>query len=187
MSLGVIIPNLSKFHTIVFDFDGVFTDNRVFIDQNGNEMVCCDRADGLGFDLLRGYISRHSLPLAYFILSKEKNSVVKKRAEKLQIPCYFGVSNKLEFLKDYLRNKAKNSAREIQGVLYVGNDLNDYLVMREVGFSVAPQDAHPRILDIASAVLLKNGGDGFVRCLIEKLIGLDDCSEEDLNEIVRNC
>ena len=50
------IPNLENFHTLVFDFDGVFTDNKVYIDQDGKESVSCTRSDGLGLDIIRKYI-----------------------------------------------------------------------------------------------------------------------------------
>ena len=66
---------LNELEAIVFDFDGVLTDNRVFINQDGQEMVCCHRADGLAFDFLR----RTNLNL--FILSTETNVVVKRRGE----------------------------------------------------------------------------------------------------------
>ena len=45
------LPDWRDLHTIVFDFDGVFTDNKVWVDQNGVESVRCDRGDGLGFDI----------------------------------------------------------------------------------------------------------------------------------------
>jgi 3-deoxy-D-manno-octulosonate 8-phosphate phosphatase (KDO 8-P phosphatase) len=177
-------PAISQFHTLVFDFDGIFTDNKVVVNQNGIESVCCDRSDGLGFNMLRSYLSNsHSIP-DILIVSRESNQIAQKRAQKLQIPCYLNIKNKLEFLKVYLQ-RAEDS--NMNGVLYAGNDLNDYAVMRVVGYSVAPQDAHPLILKIASKVLPKNGGDGFVRLLIEKLIGIDGYSEEKLIELIHNC
>jgi 3-deoxy-D-manno-octulosonate 8-phosphate phosphatase (KDO 8-P phosphatase) len=47
------LPSVNEIHTIVFDFDGVFTNNKVWVDQDGRESVCCDRSDGLAFDILR--------------------------------------------------------------------------------------------------------------------------------------
>ena len=76
------LPDWKDVHTIVFDFDGVLTDNKVWIDQDGTESVCCDRGDGLGFDLLRTFIKANNWALNCFILSKEKNPVVSARAEK---------------------------------------------------------------------------------------------------------
>ena len=79
------IKKWNEFHTIVFDFDGVFTDNKVYLNEQGEESIRCDRSDGLGINLLNRFKIKNSWDLEYFILSKEKNIVVNKRAEKLQI------------------------------------------------------------------------------------------------------
>ena len=70
------IPSWHLIHTIVFDFDGVFTDNKVWVHQDGSESVRCDRGDGLAFDILRKFIKVNHWSLDYFILSTEKNEVV---------------------------------------------------------------------------------------------------------------
>ena len=84
---------INSLDAIIFDFDGVLTDNKVYVFQDGKEAVKCNRADGLGFDILR----ENKLPV--FILSTEKNEVVKFRAEKLGVPAIHGVDNKGETLK----------------------------------------------------------------------------------------
>ena len=162
-------PPLNDFHTLVFDFDGIFTNNKVFIDQNGLEMVCCDRSDGLGFNILKKHLFINNIFLNLIIVSKEKNPIALKRAEKLKIDCFIGIDNKLKFVKDFVQAIDEKGKQDLSGVLYAGNDLNDYFVMREVGFSVAPQDAHPLIQNTASIVLPRNGGEGFLRYLIEAL------------------
>ena len=172
-------PNWKDVHTIVFDFDGVFTDNKVWVDQNGVESVCCDRGDGLGFDLLRAFVKKNNWPLKYFILSREKNPIVSVRAEKIQINCIHPVFNKADFLANYL-NKYRLSA---EGLVYLGNDLNDLSVMQIAGFSVAPSDAHLIILKHADLVLPQKGGDGFVRAFIELLIGLKKMSADEVVEL----
>ena len=98
------LPEWTEIHTIIFDFDGVFTDNKVWIDQSGCEFVRCDRADGLAFDLLRGFIAQNHWCLTYFILSKEKNPVVSARARKLRVACNQGVSNKVAFIEKYMNS-----------------------------------------------------------------------------------
>ena len=70
---------------IIFDFDGIFTDNNVLINQDGIETVKCSRADGLGLDILKKFIDKKNWNLDYFILSTEKNPVVMSRAKKLKI------------------------------------------------------------------------------------------------------
>lgn len=156
-----------KVHTIVFDFDGVFTDNKVYVDAQGNELVRCDRADGLGLDMLREFTQKNDWGLNTFILSTESNPVVTSRAHKMKLDCYQGVDNKLIFIKNYLlRNRL-----DFGGLVFLGNDLNDLSLLRLSGFSVAPSDAHPAVKDAASVVLNQQGGSGFVRKFIELLIG----------------
>lgn len=176
-----VLPNWSEIHTIIFDFDGVFTDNKVFTDQDGRESVRCDRGDGLGFDILRGFIAKNSWSLKYFILSKEKNPVVAARARKLKIECMQGAQNKSIFIKDYLESLQPKYENPAKGLLYVGNDLNDYGAMTLAGFSVAPSDAHPLIQRIADLVLPEKGGDGFVRSFIERLLRINEIPTEDID------
>jgi len=154
-------------HTIFFDFDGVFTNNKVYVNENGEESVRCDRADGLGIDILRGFLKTKKIPLDYFILSKERNKVVEARAKKLRVPCIYGVDDKASYLIEHF----KNNKALLDGVVYVGNDLNDLQAMKISGFSYAPKDAHPLITQSAQFVMPRNGGDGFVRAVIEHLIG----------------
>ena len=84
-----------QIHTIAFDFDGIFTDNKVLISQDGIESVKCDRSDSLGLDILRNFIIKNNWDLDYFIITRESNSVVKMRAEKLKIKCFDSVFNKM--------------------------------------------------------------------------------------------
>ena len=147
----------------VFDFDGVLTDNIVHIDNNGNEIVSCSRADGLAFDVLR------KLDKPCQILSTENNTVVSARANKLGISVLQGVKNK----EKSLRNLVKRKGYKLSNILYVGNDLNDYNSMRISGLSVCPADSHPKIKKISNFVLKTNGGKGVVRELLEDVLSLD--------------
>jgi YrbI family 3-deoxy-D-manno-octulosonate 8-phosphate phosphatase len=154
---------LDDFDAFVFDFDGVLTNNFVQIDENGKESVSCSRADGLAFDVLK------KLNKSVYILSTEKNLVVRARAKKLKIPAIQGVSDKVEAIKKLVDENHYN----LQNILYVGNDLNDYQVMKLCGFSVCPADSHPKIKEISSIVLKTNGGNGIARELLEDILGLD--------------
>jgi len=154
---------LDNIDAFVFDFDGVLTNNFVYMDQNGIESVACSRADGLAFDLLR------KLNKPAYILSTEKNSVVTARANKLQITALQGVGDKVEGIKEL----AVKEGFDIQNILYVGNDLNDYRVMQICGFTACPSDSHEAIKSISTIVLRAKGGDGIVRELLEDVFGLD--------------
>jgi YrbI family 3-deoxy-D-manno-octulosonate 8-phosphate phosphatase len=147
---------------IVFDFDGVLTDNRVLVMDDGKEAVLCNRADGLGFDMFRAA----NIPVA--IVSTERNPVVARRAEKLRVPVLQNVADKKQTLAEHCRSAGIDLAR----VVFVGNDINDLAVMRTVGYPVAVADAHPAVLDAAKIVLSAKGGDGAARELAEHVLGL---------------
>jgi len=155
--------NIDNIDAIVFDFDGVLTDNFVYLNQEGMESVACSRADGLAFDVL------HKLKKPAFILSTEKNSVVAMRAKKLKIPVIQGVFNKVEAIKEL----ADRKNYDLKNILYVGNDLNDYLVMQVCGYTACPIDSHPRIKEISENILTTKGGNGVVRELLEQVFNLD--------------
>ena len=180
-------PILNKIHTIVFDFDGIFTDNKVWVDQNGVESVRCDRSDGLAFDILRRYESIHSLDIDYFILSSESNPVVSSRAKKIKLNVHHGVKDKKSFMEAYLTKKFSEKEDLFSGVIYLGNDFNDIPVMRLAGFSVAPSDAHPMVKSLASCVLTQKGGEGFVRAFIEKLLVINKLNLEEIDGLISNC
>jgi YrbI family 3-deoxy-D-manno-octulosonate 8-phosphate phosphatase len=151
----MIIPKL-----IVFDFDGVFTDNKVYVLENGQEMVCCSREDSLGLAFLREY----KIPM--MILTTEKNQVVSARAKKLALNVHQGCLNKLDFLVNFV--KSNNIPKE--SVIYVGNDVNDLEAMRYVGYPVCPADSREEIKTICLHVLSKNGGNGAIRELCDLII-----------------
>ena len=155
--------NINDIKIFVFDFDGVLTNNMVYLDQNGKESVSCSRGDGLAFDVLR------KLKKSAYILSTEKNTVVSARAQKLQISVLQGAENKVLGIKEII----KKENCKLENVLYVGNDLNDYLVMSICGFTAWPADSHEKIKQISNIVLKTNGGHGVVRELLEDILDLD--------------
>ena len=155
--------NIDDIDLIIFDFDGVLTDNKVSVDSNGCERVNCSRSDGLGFDVLR------KLNIATYILSTEKNLVVSARAEKINVPVLQGTKDKAKELIILTNEKGFDIAR----TLYVGNDLNDFYAMQLCGYSACPLDSHPKIKDIATFVLNTSGGGGVVRELLEKILQID--------------
>ena len=149
-----------EIQTIIFDFDGVLTDDRVWVDQDGREMVCCSRRDGLGFDILR------QTGLKLFILSTETNPVVSQRAAKLKVPAIQGCADKAQALTEL----AAKQGLDLSRTLYVGNDLNDLEAIRLCGYSACPADAHPAIKDVATWVLETSGGQGVTRDIIESVL-----------------
>ncbi|MCR4586648.1 MAG: HAD hydrolase family protein [Lachnospiraceae bacterium] len=146
---------------IVYDFDGVMTDNRVSVDQDGKESVCVNRSDGYGVGMIR------KCGIPQIIISTEKNPVVERRAEKLSLPVIHDVADKAEILKAYLDREGIDPGR----VLYVGNDLNDREAMLLCGIKCAPADAEPAILKIADVIFERKGGYGVVRELAAHICG----------------
>ena len=138
---------------LLFDFDGVFTNNLVWVSENGEESVCCSREDGLGI------IKMKKLGLEMGIVSSEKNAVVSKRANKLQIKCWQGVENKL----DKLINLAKERKIELFNIAFVGNDINDQECLKSVGLPIVVSNAHKDVIKLGKEKTLKKGGDGAVR------------------------
>jgi N-acylneuraminate cytidylyltransferase len=150
----------SPLELLVFDFDGVFTDNRVYVFEDGREAVACHRGDGMGLAMLRDA----GLPMV--VLSTETNKVVDARCRKLKLECYHGLADKRAALVELARKKNVN----LSGVVYVGNDINDVGCMEAAGFAIAVADAHSAARDKADFVLSERGGDGAVRELCDLLL-----------------
>lgn len=176
--------DLGNYHSLVFDFDGVFTDNHVFIDSNGNETVRCSRADSYALVLLDKFKRLKRLILDTYILSTETNGVVEARARKLSIKCYQGVGDKLEFLTKKLQAEIPGDPDPFRGLIYFGNDLNDLPVFLRAGFTLCPADAHEKIKSASSFVSSRNGGDHFVRQGVEYLLDLHKLTPEDISDII---
>ena len=133
------------------------TNNKVYIDQSGNEMVQVNRADGLGVSEIK------KLGIEQIIISTEENTVVSARASKLGVPCMHGVNKKKEALKNFCKINKIN----LKNVAYVGNDLNDKDAMEITGVTFCPADAHENIKAISNYILKTNGGDGVIRELFD--------------------
>jgi N-acylneuraminate cytidylyltransferase len=152
--------SLQSIKAIVFDFDGVMTDDQVYITETGQEMVMASRSDGIGISALR------NAGLKLLILSKERNPVVARRAEKLQIEVIQACDNKLEALTKWL----SNNQLLLSQCAYVGNDINDLQCMQAVKLAIAPIDAHPQATQAAHWRLTRAGGKGAIRELSDAII-----------------
>ena len=138
---------------IVFDFDGVMTNNLVYVNQDGVKSVAANRSDGMGIVRLR------KSGVKAMVLSTETNPVVQARCKKLKLPVIQGVDNKDVVLREYLETNGFNP----DNVIFVGNDINDVPCFSIVGCSMAVADAQPVALRQADIVLRNSGGDGAVR------------------------
>ena len=155
--------DFSKLKLIVLDFDGVLTNNKVLLNNKGEEFVSCSRADGIAFDALK------VLKVQTIILSTEKNKVVSSRAKKLQVECIQGIENK----KDKLMELIKKYKLDKDEILYVGNDINDISAMSLCELTFCPSDSHEAVKNIAKVVLKTKGGEGVIREILETHFKLD--------------
>ena len=150
----------ARLRLVVFDFDGVMTDNGVQVDDRGGETVRCDRGDGWGVARLRDA----GVPM--MVLSTEEHPVVAARCAKLKLPCVQGCGDKAAALAALLAEKGIDPSE----VAYVGNDVNDLGCLRLVGMPVAVGDSHPEVLAAGRLVLTKPGGRGAVREFCDLLL-----------------
>jgi len=142
---------------IVFDFDGVHTNNFVYVDQTGVETVRVSRSDGMGIELLRDAGIRMT------VLSKEKNQVVAARCEKLGLTYVQNCSKKSVEIDRWIKNQDVDRSR----VAYLGNDINDIECLQSVGWPIAVSDSHPSIKPFVRQFLKSRGGEGAIRELAD--------------------
>ena len=156
-ALRKLVPRV---RLIVFDFDGVLTDNTVIVSQDGSEAVRCWRGDGLGLSALR------ARGVNLLIMSMESNAVVSARAAKLKVECMSGVIDKGTALSDVMRKRG--FARD--QVAYVGNDANDLPCLQMVGLPIVVRDAHPSVMRAAKWRTTALGGRGAVREICDTFV-----------------
>ena len=144
---------ISRIRLIAFDFDGVFTDNMVFVFQDGTEAVQCFRSDGIGLQKLR------RLGIESVIISTEANPVVSARARKLKIRCIQDCQDKRAALEDIAREKGIT----LMEIAFVGNDINDLSCLECVALPIVVQDAYQDVVPTALFQTSRPGGHGAVR------------------------
>lgn len=156
---------LENINTLIFDVDGVLTDGSVTIMTNGDMLRTMNIKDG--------YALKTAVDAGYniCIISGGSNEGVRKRLSGLGIKdIYLGAHNKIEQLNEYINNKGV----KLENVLYMGDDIPDYPVMKLVGLPCCPQDAAPEIKGISKYISHKNGGKGAVRDVIEQVLKVHD-------------
>jgi 3-deoxy-D-manno-octulosonate 8-phosphate phosphatase (KDO 8-P phosphatase) len=151
--------NLNSVELIIYDFDGVMTDNKAIIFSDGTEGVIVNRSDGLAVKHIK------AMGIPQVIISTEQNEVVLARAEKLGIPAVNNVWDKKERVLKYC---AENK-HALKNTIYLGNDLNDLEAMKIVGIPMCPLDAYPEIKKISKHRFAKKGGGGVIRELADLL------------------
>ena len=163
--ISLILPKSDQrtaIRALILDFDGVQTDDYVWVDQDGKESVRVSRSDGLAISMLQ------KAGIQVLILSSEANRVVRVRADKLGVELIQGLDNKEAALSKW----ADEKKIDLNAIAYLGNDLNDLSAMMLVGFPVAVADATPLIRSTASHILMSKGGEKAVRELASILLDI---------------
>lgn len=145
---------------IVTDFDGVWTDGKVIFSEDGTESVVCSRKDTLRIKEIKG------LGIPIFVISKEGNSVVTKRCEKMGVTCWQGVDNKLTLLKTLLQKEGVKP----EETMYIGDDINDLACLQFVGLPMTVADGHPACKKVAAYVTKRKGGDHAMREVFDLIL-----------------
>ena len=148
-----LLKRFSEVELVIFDFDGVMTDNSVLVSEEGFEFVICSRGDGMGIKRLA------NTGIKICVISTECNPVVTKRCEKLNIPCKQNIENKemavLETCNEFNISSQKT--------LFLGNDINDIPAFKSVGIPVGVADSYKEVIPFIIYQTNKKGGKGAVR------------------------
>lgn len=157
---------------VITDIDGVWTDGGMYYDNTGNELKKFNTSDSAGVVFLKLL----NIPVA--IITGEDTQIVRRRAKKLKIDhLYMGVRNKLSVAKT-LCSEMNISLEE---VAFIGDDINDIVLLKEVGYAACPSNTKKYVSMYAHKVLSSKGGDGAFREFVEGLLQKENLLEEALS------
>lgn len=159
---------------IMTDIDGVWTDGGMYYDEENLELKKFNTYDSAGVLFAHYY----NIPVG--ILTGEKTLIVERRARKLKVDyCFLGIKDKVHVAKEL----CKELGISFDEVAYIGDDINDMKLLKEVKWSGAPSSAPDYVKKITNTKLEKGGGDGAFREFVEKIIGDENVSKM-LNDIL---
>mgnify|MGYP000480801741 FL=1 len=159
---------------VLLDVDGTLTDGGIYRGNNGEELK--------RFNVKDGYVivNAQKLGIEFGIITGRKSELVEIRSNELKIKyLYQGISEKTVILKEIMQ-KTELKKEEIA---YMGDDLNDILIMKQSGLTGAPKDAADEVIQIADFVSEKNGGSGAVREFVEYILKKDGKWETFLKNV----
>jgi len=155
-----LLKKCRKIKLIISDVDGVLTDGGMYYSKTGEVMKKFNSKDGMGVELLRKKIK-------VVLMTKERSQIVLKRAKKIKVDqVYAGIKNK-ELLLPKICVKYKISKNEIA---YIGDDVNDFNIMKQIGLSAVPSDGNEKIKNISDYICKTKGGDGAFRELVDLIL-----------------
>lgn len=161
---GNVLSRFKGIHTFIFDVDGVLTNGQVLVTEQGELLRSMNIRDAHAMQMALGEGFR------IMILTKGKSQGVLKRLKDLGIQdIVSGIQNKLKAYEEFLDAYDLNE----DGILFMGDDIPDFEVMRRVGLPTCPADSVPEIREICKYISPLKGGDGCVRDVIEKVMKLN--------------
>ena len=151
---------LKKLKLIAFDFDGIFTDGKVAVNEDGVESIVCSRKDSFGLNLLQ------KMGLQLVVITREPNKIVLIRSKKIGLEC---INNTLDKLGDFKKIISKKRIKPGEAA-FMGDDLNDLACMKYAGTAFTVSDAHPDCKSIADYITIRKGGDHAVKEVCDLII-----------------
>ena len=152
---------LKNIKVLLTDVDGVLTDGGMYYTSTGDSMKKFHTRDGMGVNLLK----KSKIPT--IIVTKEKTKMVRNWAKKMNIShVYDGVQQKEKLLKEICKKYAVTSSQ----IAYIGDDVNDFNIMKQVGFSITPNNGNVNIKEISDYICTTNGGDGVLREVVDIIL-----------------
>src|SRR5690554_5083934 len=169
---NMVLPKL-----VITDIDGVWTDGGMYYDQTGNEWKKFNTSDNAGVLFL------NLLNIPFAIITGEDTKIVQRRADKLKVKyLYMGVKDKVSIAE----NLCKELGINLNEVAYIGDDINDILLLEKVGFSCAPANAPIYVKNKVDFVTEAKGGDGAFREFVEYILNKNQVLEKALNKYLEN-
>ncbi|MGK0389598.1 MAG: YrbI family 3-deoxy-D-manno-octulosonate 8-phosphate phosphatase [Maribacter sp.] len=173
--LKILVSSFMLPKLVITDIDGVWTDGGMFYGEAGGEWKKFNTSDSAGVLFLR------TLGIPVAIMTGENSQAVKRRSEKLKIEyLYLAAKNKLQLATD-LCQKLNISLAE---VAFIGDDMNDYHLLKAVGISATPSNAPSYMQSIVDHPLSVKGGDGAFRAFIELILKKEGVFEQVLQQVL---
>lgn len=162
MSTDDLMARARRIRLLVLDVDGTLTDGGVYIDGQGRQAKKFNIKDGMGITLLQA----QGTPVG-FISHSRSSAILEERAQMLNVTrVYSGKEPKLDVLRGWMADLALAT----DNVAYIGDDVNDIELLRAVGLSACPADAHQSVFPHVHVVLANKGGEGCVREFIDRFL-----------------
>ena len=159
---------------VLLDVDGTLTDGGIYRGNNGEELKRFNVKDGYAI------VNARKLGIEFGIITGRKSELVEIRSNELKIKyLYQGISEKTVILKEIMQKTGLKK----EEIAYMGDDLNDILIMKQSGLTGAPKDAADEVIQIADFVSEKNGGSGAVREFVEYILKKDGKWETFLKNV----